>query len=72
MDGTPRYSAGDQLRYWGYARSGKLYGACVYVAYANVCNCKHQTYAIDYTDPESGEKKRLEKVLEDNLKPMES
>jgi len=71
MDGTPRYSAGEQVRYWGYARSGKLYGASVSIVYANVCGCKHQTYAVDYSDPDTGQTKRLEQVMEDNLKPME-
>ena len=54
---------GTPVTYWGKAKSNSLYGTHMTVKWANVCNCKHQTYALQYTDAE-GVIRTLEQVLE--------
>lgn len=37
---------GTRVKYWGNAAKGRYYGQEFTVQWANVCNCKHQTYSI--------------------------
>ncbi len=61
-----QFKVGDAVKYWG--NLSKYYGEQAVVLWVNECGCKHQTYAIEL-EPDN---KRLEKVLEESIKPIES
>lgn len=65
----PLYAAGTRVKYWGQAGGGKYYGKEMTVLWPNVCGCKHQTYAVQVTEPDV---RVLEQVLETSITPVET
>ena len=58
-----QYQAGQSVIYWG--KLMKYNGKPATVVWVNQCGCTHQTYAVDFEDG-----KRLERVLEESIRPV--